>query len=291
MPKVGCSRPYLAEYSHNGFGEITYSKGVPAGRMVSHNFTPTDTGADNKFFTDNKEAENAGGEFTGGTMALVIAELTPETAMLMFGITATTVAFGGEVFQHYVFDETKVPKYLGYGYVEKSIIQGVSYWCGRTMCKIKPNMMANDVTTQGESITWQTDTINANVLWNDANVKQWQTFTEYMDSEAKADRYVRGMLNIKQAHLETLTVISVPGTATGETKVTVTPELVDGRTYVYKTAATVAMPEVYEDLTAWDAWDGAEDITAVSGHEIVIAEVDATKQVLAAGKTIVSAKA
>lgn len=85
-------------------------------------------------------------------------------------------------------------------------------------------------------------------------------------------------------------LVSVPGSA-GATVVTVTPGLTAGNEYVYKTAATVAMPEFNEVLTeGWTAWDGAAQILATSGDELVIAEVTSAGQnAQKAGKVIVSA--
>lgn len=73
--------------------------------------------------------------------------------------------------------------------------------------------------------------------------------------------------------LETLTVVSAEGTTSGDTKITVTPELTDGRTYVYKTGVTVTLPAFGDDLSTWTAWDGIAEITATTGEEIAISEV------------------
>lgn len=87
-----------------------------------------------------------------------------------------------------------------------------------------------------------------------------------------------------------LMLVSAPGSA-GATVVTVTPGLTAGNEYVYKTAATVAMPEFNEVLTdGWTSWDGAAQIPATSGNELVIAEVTSAGQIAQkAGKVIVSA--
>lgn len=85
--------------------------------------------------------------------------------------------------------------------------------------------------------------------------------------------------------LETLTVTSTAGNTTGKTELTVTPSLTSGHAYRYKTDATVKMPLLNEDLSAWDVWDGSAEITANNGDDIVVAEVNEKAKAKKAGKT------
>jgi len=89
------------------------------------------------------------------------------------------------------------------------------------------------------------------------------------------------------AELGTLSVASVAGSTTGKTRIIVLPVLTGTDTYVYSTAASVSIPTYGQSLAAWTDWDGVADITATTGHDIVIAEVDATDHAVKAGKTIV----
>lgn len=94
--------------------------------------------------------------------------------------------------------------------------------------------------------------------------------------------------------LGALTVTSVAGSVTGKTKITVTQALTGSDTYMYKTATTVSLPGVGDvcDTTAgYTAWDGTSDISATTGNEIVIVEVDSSKKAVNAGKATVTAKA
>lgn len=92
--------------------------------------------------------------------------------------------------------------------------------------------------------------------------------------------------------LESLTVTSQSGTTSGKTVVTVTPALTNGSSYKYKTAATVTMPLPNDSTsTGYTSWDGTAEITATTGNEILIVEVDSTGAIKKAGKTTVTAKA
>lgn len=89
-----------------------------------------------------------------------------------------------------------------------------------------------------------------------------------------------------------LTVTSVAGTASGDTKLTVAPSINAGNVYKYKTGTTVTLPKFGQVLTTgWSAWDGTADITAATGHKIVVVEVNAANECKAVGEATVTAKA
>lgn len=91
--------------------------------------------------------------------------------------------------------------------------------------------------------------------------------------------------------LGVLTVTSAAGTVTGKTAVTVSPSLSAGGSYKYKTAASVTLPELNDSTaTGYTTWDGTAEITATTGNEILIVEVDSTGAVQKAGKATVTAK-
>lgn len=70
-----------------------------------------------------------------------------------------------------------------------------------------------------------------------------------------------------------LKVTSEAGSASGKTKITVDPAKGTGNYYFYKTAATVDLPAVGDEIsTGYTSWDGSADITATTGNEIVIVE-------------------
>ena len=94
-------------------------------------------------------------------------------------------------------------------------------------------------------------------------------------------------------NFDALTVVSAAGTASGDTKLTVTGHtLKTGESYVYKTDATAAPTvKLGDDLTGWTAWDGDDDITATTGHKITVAVKGADGTAVAAGSATVTAAA
>lgn len=290
MPKVGLSRPYVAVYADNGAGTVSYSRGVRAGRAVEYSFTLNDTGTDNTFYADNEAAESASGVFSGGSLSWTVAELEQAIAELILGLHTEQIEVGEDTVNELIYDDTMASPYLGAGIIVKSIVHGQTKWRGVVFPKVQFAVPEDAATTQGETIDWQTDTITASVLRDDSENHKWRR-TAVFDSEGKADAYICHVLNITEAALEDLTVTSTAGTTDGTTALEVSPELTEGRSYRYKTGPTVQMPVLYQDLSDWTDWDGATDVTATTGDQIVVAEIDSIGLCMAAGSTTVTSKA
>lgn len=290
MPKVGLSRPYVAVYADNGAGTVSYSRGVRAGRAVEYSFTLNDTGTDNTFYADNEAAESASGVFSGGSLSWTVAELEQAIAELILGLHTEQIEVGEDTVNELIYDDTMASPYLGAGIIVKSIVHGQTKWRGVVFPKVQFAVPEDAATTQGETIDWQTDTITASVLRDDSENHKWRR-TAVFDSEGKADAYICHVLNITEAALEDLTVTSTAGTTDGTTALEVSPELTEGRSYRYKTGPNVQMPVLYQDLSDWTDWDGTSDVTATTGDQIVVAEIDSIGLCMAAGSTTVTSKA
>lgn len=91
--------------------------------------------------------------------------------------------------------------------------------------------------------------------------------------------------------LGTLTVNSVAGTATGDTKVTVSPVKASGNSYKYKVGDSATAVTYGQNVQTWGAWDGNADITATTGKVITVVECDSSYKAVKAGNATVTAKA
>lgn len=110
-------------------------------------------------------------------------------------------------------------------------------------------------------------------------------FAEYLDSIAVIDVDSTPTLG-------TLTVQSAAGTASGDTKLTVTPiKESPTNVYKYKTDPSTAPVVTYgQSVRNWTTWDGVSDITATTGHKITVVEADSTYKAQNAGNATVTAK-
>lgn len=99
-------------------------------------------------------------------------------------------------------------------------------------------------------------------------------------------------LAFEKKTLGEITVTSLAGATSGTTAITFTPAKAEGSTLKYKTDATVAIPAFNAVLTTgYTVWDGTSDITATTGNEILLVEVDSDNKCKNAGKATVTSKA
>ena len=97
--------------------------------------------------------------------------------------------------------------------------------------------------------------------------------------------------NFEASSLTALTVQSAAGTASGDTKITVSGyTLGSGESYKYKVADTAESVVIGQNVSAWTAWDGTSDITAATGKKITVAVADSTGAAVAAGNATVTAQ-
>lgn len=102
---------------------------------------------------------------------------------------------------------------------------------------------------------------------------------------------VKGTIGSSDGTLETLTVTSAAGTASGTTKLTVSPTKASGNSYKVK-VADAATPVTYgQNVQTWTAWDGTADVTAANGKVVTVVECGSDYKALGAGSATVTAKA
>lgn len=106
-----------------------------------------------------------------------------------------------------------------------------------------------------------------------------------------AEGVVKGTIGGTDGTLQTLTVTSAAGTASGATKLTVTPAKASGNLYKVKTGAA-ATPVTYgQNVQTWTAWDGTADVTATTGQVVTVVECGSDYKAVASGNATVTAKA
>ena len=93
------------------------------------------------------------------------------------------------------------------------------------------------------------------------------------------------------AALEGLTVVSVAGTADGDTAIYVNPALGASNKYFYKTGeAPLAYPAYGETITQ-TSWDGTSEISGLTGgQQIMVIEADSAGKALKAGVATITVK-
>lgn len=119
------------------------------------------------------------------------------------------------------------------------------------------------------------------------------TGTQILVVEADADLLVKkagiGTIRAKEEVLGALSVTSTAGTSAGKTKLEVLPALSAGNGYRYKIGLDLELPDINQDVAAWDEWNGNDEIAATAGEDIVIVEADAMGRAKKAGSATVTA--
>lgn len=160
--------------------------------------------------------------------------------------------------------------------------------------KLKLTEQAKTVQQKGENgITYSTSELKGDYIFDFKNRKaryRKENLSPVDDVAEIEAWFANGYFEAYSENLKTLTVASVDGEELGTTKITVSPALSGGRSYVYKTDAEITAPTLNAVLNGWAAWDGVSDIEAETGDEICIAEVDAGLKCKGYGITEIKAK-
>ena len=163
---TGFSKPYVAKYTASG-SSVSYSDGQLLARGVSVSLTP-ESGDDNNFYADNIAAETLGGVFTGAEVTLGIDGLLMATEKFIFGLpTADTISVGTETVDVYKYGDNANPPYVGIGYIERYMQDGVTTYRPTVLRKCRFNLPEESAETQGEDIDWQSREYTASVMRDD----------------------------------------------------------------------------------------------------------------------------
>lgn len=87
-----------------------------------------------------------------------------------------------------------------------------------------------------------------------------------------------------------LIVISAAGASSGYSNIKVSPAADEGHSYMYKLGTELSLPgffDICDTVSGFIEWDGATEIQATSGNDIVVVEVDEKYKAIRAGKTTV----
>ena len=192
---IGFSKPYVAKYAATG-STVSYSDGQLLARGVSVTISP-DSGDDNVFYADNVAAETVGGVFSGGEVTLGVDGLLNATEALIFGLpTPDSLTVGSDTVDVYKYGENAVPPYVGIGYVEMYMQEGVRSYRPTIIRKCRFQLPEEGAETQGEEIDWQTRELTATIMRDDTANHDWKWRGADQATEEAAENVVRVALGL-----------------------------------------------------------------------------------------------
>lgn len=199
MANVGLSKPMYAIYTNNGT-TVTYSSGGVVGKAVSLDMS-LDGGDTNILYADNGAAESAN-SFGGGTLTLNTDDLLPEPMAAILGVSESTITGVEGVStvgaKWLTFNDDQETPYVGFGAIGKKQINNQTKWVAIIYPKIQFQNLGDALTTQGETIEWQTPEITATLMRDDTAKHEWRRMSTPLDSEAEAEALIKNFLNITE---------------------------------------------------------------------------------------------
>lgn len=217
MAMIGVSHPVYALYNATGT-TVTYSDGGVLGKATNLDVT-INTSENNNLYADNGIAETDR-QFTDGTLTVGTDDLSQEVSQAILGATMTALeemdGVTDEDVDELVFDDRMTYPYLGVGFIVKGQKNNVPYWRGIVLPKVMFSVPGDSVTTQGQTIEWQTPSLTATILRDDTENHAWKKEAKF-STEGQAAAYLKKRLNITDAAVQTAQVYSAPRSTTAKT--------------------------------------------------------------------------
>ena len=197
MANIGLSKPYIATYV-NTSGTITYSARTVLGKYteIDVNLDSTD---ENILYADNGPAETDS-QFSGGTVTITTDDLRPDAFKTALGLVesaiAATMGTTTPTPKWLVFDDDQAAPYFALGGIIKKKVDGAVKWQAFILEKIKFKNPGLSLTTQGETVEWQTPELEATILRSDASKHPWYRISTLLDSEDDAVAAIEAYLAV-----------------------------------------------------------------------------------------------
>lgn len=196
MATIGLSKPFFAIYTNEG-ATVTYSNGGVLGKYTQLDVS-LNGGGSNVFYADNAPAESDD-QFSGGTVTITTDDLRPAAMLSALGVISETITATGVTTEGAAWlvnnDNQQIP-YIGLGGIAKKKVDGVVYYVAMVLDKVQLHNLSNSITTQGETITWQTSQLTGDVYRSDKATHDWRRISTFLSTEAEAEAAIKAYLNI-----------------------------------------------------------------------------------------------
>lgn len=185
MARIGLSKPYIASYTNSGT-TVTYGTPAVIGKAVELSIE-LEGGSDNILYADNAPAESDN-QFAGGTLSVTTDDLDAASMVSILGIVQQSISGTGVPTdaKWNVFDDQQTSPYVGFGGIVKKKINGTVKYVAIALDKVQFANPGLAVTTQGETIEWQTTELEATIMRSDNTYHSWYRMSTPCDTEAAA---------------------------------------------------------------------------------------------------------
>jgi hypothetical protein len=187
---TGFSLPKVAKYTVSS-GTVSYTNVTALARGVDVTLS-IESASDNKFYADNVLAESENQAFSSGSLSLTVDGLKDTARQMITGVatTSSTTVSTGVTVTWDVYDDAAVVPYVGVGFVARYMEDNVTSFVPIVLKKCKFSDPEISAATQEESIDWQTQTLEAEIMRDDSSSHAWRMIGTALSTEAQAETAV-----------------------------------------------------------------------------------------------------
>lgn len=196
MVTTGFRNIYVAKYS-NEDTTVTYTGFQKLARARGFSLD-VGTSDDNQYFADDSLAETeSGASFSSGTLELTVDGLTGEEEALLFGIvtSSSTVQVNEKPVTEVRFGDSLNPPFMGVAGIKRYQLNGVVTYRPIVLPKVQFTLGADEAETGEDTINWQDQTLNANIMRDDTAEHNWKRMPkDNFATLAEAIAYIEAIL-------------------------------------------------------------------------------------------------
>lgn len=198
MAIKGLSIPVFGEYNHSN-GVVTYANGMINPHAVSYSIA-VEASEDNPLYADNRIVESDTRRFNSGTLTLETDDLAQDISKFLLGVKEIERTYGeAKTVRALIYDDEQRAPYLGFGIIEEHQNNNIDQYKAVILKKVAFNIPEDAATTRGESVDWQTRTIEGTIERSEENgetgVYPWKE-EAWFNSESEALLYLKSMLGV-----------------------------------------------------------------------------------------------
>ena len=197
MVTTGFRNIYVAKYSNTG-SSVTYTGFQKLARARGFSLD-VGTSDDNSYYADDTLAETeSGASFSSGTLELTVDGLTGEEEALLFGIdtSSSTVQVSEEPVTEVRFGDSLNPPFMGVAGIKRYQLNGVVTYRPIVLPKVQFTLGTDEAETGEDTINWQDQTLNANIMRDDTAERNWKRMPkDNFATLAEAIAYIEAILN------------------------------------------------------------------------------------------------
>ncbi len=182
MAFYGLSNPFMAKFNPE---TEAYSDGFKCGKAISTNITPNYSTA--VLYADNAEDERVD-EFINAAVEVGTDRLPATAVPILFGHTKNSA-------DEIVSNAEDIGSFVGYGFYQSQMEDGVKKYQGCLICKIKFTEGQTSYQTKGENIVFQTPTLTGSATARKDGT--WMIKSDMFTNLSQTIAWIKGKLNIE----------------------------------------------------------------------------------------------